>query len=164
MRLLSAGSLIFFATLWVYHLATGGGWVSPGGVALGLLLLLSAAASLLNLGDRYGIDEEGIFYSNPLLGRLGLKLDRRVAWEDVISVRTHRGLRHGHRESSPTALFLEISSQRRFVIDSVEDLHEVMRLIDVHRRTRPAGPSVTPDPPGAAGAEAMPAPPMERHP
>jgi hypothetical protein len=135
MRALSIVALILFGVLGFYHLATGGGLLSTGGVVLGLLLLLSGAASLLNLGDRFRIDEEGIRYDNPVLSRLGLKLDRRAPWSEVLSVRTHRALSHGSRESLPSALFLELSSGRRFVIDSVEHFEEVRDLIAAHLGT-----------------------------
>jgi hypothetical protein len=132
MRALSVASLLFFAALEAYHLATGGALISTGGLVIGFLLILSAAASLLNLGDRYRIDERGISYDNPVLSRLGLRLDRGVSWGEVVSVRAHRGLTHGSRESAPSALFLELSSGRPFVIDSVEGFEEVRRLISMH--------------------------------
>jgi hypothetical protein len=131
-RALSVGCALLFGALWTYYLAAGGALLSPGGLVPGLLLLLSAGASLLNLGDRYLIDDEGILYRNPLLSRLGLRIDRRVSWREVVSVRTHRGLSHGSRESHPSALFLDLSSGRRFVIDSVERFDEVNRLISAY--------------------------------
>jgi hypothetical protein len=131
-RTLSLGSLLFFAALEAYHLATGGSLLSRGGWVLGILLLLCAAASLLNLGDRYRIDEQGIFYANPILSRLGLKVDRGVSWPEVVSVRARRGLAHGSREATPSALFLELRSGRPFVIDSVEAFEEVRQLISIH--------------------------------
>lgn len=129
---MSVGCALLFGALWTYHFAAGGDLLSPGGVVPGLLLLLSAGASLLNLGDRYLIDDEGIRYRNPLLSRLGLRIDRRIAWKEVLSVRAHRGLGHGSPESRPSALFLDLSSGRRFVIDSVERFDEVSRLISAH--------------------------------
>ena len=132
MRALSVGSLLFLAVLEGYYLATGGAFLSTGGWVLGVLLLLSAAASLLNLGDRYRIDEEGIHYANPILSRLGLRVDREVLWAEVLSVRARRGLAHGSREAVPSALFLELSAGRPFVIDSVEELEEVRQLISMH--------------------------------
>ena len=131
-RALSVGCVLLFGALWVYHFGTGGALLSPGGLVPGLLLLLSAGASLLNLGDRYILDDEGIRYLNPLLSRLGLRVERRVSWGEVASVRAHRGISHGFRESHPGALFLDLSSGRRFVIDSVERFEEVSRLISDH--------------------------------
>jgi len=132
MRALSVGSALLFGALWVYHLGAGGALLSPGGLVTGFLLLLSAGASILNLGDRYILDDEGIRYLNPLLSRLGLGFERRVSWREVVSVRAHRGISHGFRESRPGALFLDLSSGRRFVIDSVERFEEVSRLISDH--------------------------------
>ena len=139
-RALSVGSTLLFALLWAYHLATGGGFLSPGGLVLVLLLLLAAGASLLNLGDRYRIDEAGIAYANPALSRLGLRIGRRVAWDEVVSVRAHRAVSHGSVEAVPSALFLELASGGRFVIDSVEGLEEIRRLISAQLeavRSRP---------------------------
>src|SRR5439155_13807656 len=127
MRLLSVGSLLFFAALWTYHLATGGGLLSTGGLILGSLALLCAVASLLNLGDRYRIDDEGIFYANPVLARLGVHLERGAAWREVASVRIPRSLARGVREEVGGALFLHLVSGRRFVIDSVEEFAEMRR-------------------------------------
>jgi len=132
MRVLSLVCLALFASLEAFHLSTGGRLVSFGGIALGLCLVISAGASLLNLGDLYRIDDEGIGYANPLLARLGLRLGRRIAWRDVVSVRVHRGLSHGREEERPIALFLTLASGRRFVIDSVEDFDEVRRLVSEH--------------------------------
>lgn len=146
MRILSVASFLLFSALWTYHLLAGGRLVSLPGIALGTLLLLSAGASLLNLGDRYRIDEEGIAYANPVLGRLGLRLDRRVRWEEIVSVRAHRTFVHGVRESAPTALFLDVVSGPRFVIDSVEGFDEMHRLVETRTggrqpdRATPAGP------------------------
>ena len=140
-RALSVGCALLFGALWTYHLAAGGAFLSPGGLVPGLLLLLSAGASLLNLGDRYLIDDEGIRYRNPLLSRLGLRIDRGVSWREVVSVRTHRGLSHGSRESHPSALFLDLSSGRRFVIDSVERFDEVNRLISAYTGRGPGSDS-----------------------
>ncbi len=137
-RALSVGCALLFAALWAYHFAAGGTLLSPGGLVPMLLLLLSAGASLLNLGDRYLLDDEGIRYRNPLLSRLGLRVDRGASWEEVVSVRTHRGLGHGSRESHPGALFLDLSSGRRIVIDSVERFEELRRLISAHTK-REAG-------------------------
>jgi len=138
------GCALLFGALWTYHFAAGGPLLSPGGLVPGLLLLLSAGASLLNLGDRYLIDDEGIRYRNPLLSRLGLRIDRRISWRDVVSVRTHRGLGHGSPESHPSALFLVLASGRRFVIDSVERFDEVSRLISAHTG-RGTGPGFPPE-------------------
>jgi len=130
MRALSLGCLLLFALLEFAHLTSGGGFLSFGGLLLTTLALLSLAATLLNLGDRYGIDERGIRYENPLLARLGLTLDRSVPFSDIVSVRTFRGLRFGVREEHPSALFLEVAGGRRFVIDSVEGFDELHQLIE----------------------------------
>ena len=132
MRALSVFSFLLFSALWGYYLAAGGALLSPAGMVAGLLLLLSAGASLLNLGDRYVLDEGGIAYSNPILSRLGLRLERRVPWPDVVSVRAHRGWSHGFRESAPSALFLQLATGGRFVIDSVDEMAEIGRLIGLH--------------------------------
>jgi hypothetical protein len=132
MRLLSIACALLFGSLEADHLATGGRLISLGGVVLGLLFLVSLGASLLNMGDRYRIDDEGIGYANPLLARLGVRLDRRIAWREVVSVRAHRPWSHGAREEKPGALFLHLASGRRFVIDSVEDFDEVRRLVATH--------------------------------
>ncbi len=129
-RALSVGCALLFGALWAYHFAAGGSLLSPGGAIPGLLLLLSAGACLLNLGDRYSISEEGIRYSNPLLSGLGLRIDRSVRWGEVVSVRVHRGPAGGSRMGRPCALFLDLSTGRRFVIDSVERFEEVTHLIE----------------------------------
>jgi hypothetical protein len=136
-RILSVGSLLLFSALWTYHLLAGGRLWSLPGIALGILLLLGGCASLLNLGDRYRIDDEGISYANPVLGRLGVRLDRRVRWEEIVAVRTHRAFAHGVRESAPSALFLDVVSGPRFVIDSVEGFDEMHRLVQTYAGSRP---------------------------
>jgi hypothetical protein len=132
MRVLSVGSLLLFALLEAAHLRSGGKLLSFGGLLLASLILLSFAATLLNLGDRYRIDEGGIQYANHLLSRLGLALDRHVAWEEIVSVRPYHSLRFGMREEHPSALFLSLTSGRRFVIDSVENFDEIHRSITAH--------------------------------
>jgi hypothetical protein len=129
MRALSLGCLLLFALLEFAHLSAGGGLLSFGGLLLAGLSLLSLAATLLNLGDRYAIDERGIRYENPLLASFGLTLDRSVPFSEIVSVRAYRGLRFGIREEHPSALFLEVARGRRFVIDSVEGFDELHRLI-----------------------------------
>ena len=129
MRALSLGCLLLFSLLDFAHLSSGGALVSFGGLLLTTLALLSLAATLLNLGDRYGIDEREIRYDNPLLARLGLILNRSVSFSDIVSVRTFRGLRFGIREENPSALFLDVAGGRGFVIDSVEEFDELHRLI-----------------------------------
>ena len=128
-RALSLGCLLLFTLLEFAHLSSGGGFLSFGGVLLATLSLISLVATLLNLGDRYGIDERGIRYENPLLARLGMTLDRSVPFSDIVSVRTFRGLRFGIREQHPSALFLEVAGGKRFVIDSVEKFDELHHLI-----------------------------------
>ena len=129
MRALSLGCLLFFALLELAHLSMGGRFLSFGGLLLAVLWLLSLAATLLHLGDRYGIDDAGIRYDNPLLARLGVPLHRSVAFSDIVSLRAYHGLRFGMREEHPSALFLEVAGERRFVIDSVEGFDELHRLI-----------------------------------
>jgi hypothetical protein len=133
------GCLLLFALLDFAHLSSGGGLISFGGLLLTTLALLSLAATLLNLGDRYGIDDRGIRYENPLLARLGLTLNRSVPFSDIVSVRPFRGLRFGMREEHPSALFLEVAGGRRFVIDSVEEFDELHRLIASRVRTADLG-------------------------
>jgi len=69
-----------------------------------------------------------------------LRVERRVSWREVVSVRAHRGISHGFRESHPGALFLDLSSGRRFVIDSVERFEELSRLISDHAGRGPGSP------------------------
>ena len=146
-RALSLGSLALCSVLEFAHLASGGPLLSFGGLFLATLVALSLAASLLNLGDRYGIDESGIRYANPLLARLGVLLDRSVAWTEIRSIRAYRGMRFGVREDHPSALFLEVSGGRRFVIDSVEDFDEIHRHIANRVAARGSDASSTPMPP-----------------
>jgi hypothetical protein len=129
MRALSLGCLLLFALLEYAHLSSGGQLLSFGGLLLAGLALLCLVATLLNLGDRYGIDDAGIRYDNPLLASLGVTLDRSVAFSDIVSLRAYRGLRFGMREEHPSALFLEVAGGRRFVIDSVEGFDELHQLI-----------------------------------
>jgi hypothetical protein len=129
MRALSLGSLALFSILELSHLATGGRFLSFGGLLLAALAAFSFLACLLHLGDRYGIDESGIRYANPLMARVGLPLERSVAWSEIRSMRVHHGIRFGVREEHPSALFLEIAGGERFVIDSVEDFDEIHRFI-----------------------------------
>ena len=132
MRALSLGSLLLFALLEFSHLATGGRFLSFGGLLLAVLTAISLLACLLHLGDRYGIDERGIRYANPLMARMGLALERSVAWSEIRSMRAHHGIRFGTREEHPSALFLEIVGGGRFVIDSVEGFDEIHRSIAAH--------------------------------
>ncbi|HEV8375168.1 MAG TPA: hypothetical protein VGR38_02910 [Candidatus Polarisedimenticolia bacterium] len=137
MRALSLGSLLLFALLEYAHLASGGKLLTFGGLLLATLVSLSCIATILNLGDRYGVDDQGIQYANVLLSRLGLSLERRVAWEEVVSVRAYHSLRFGVREDHPSALFLSLTSGKRFVVDSVERFDEIHRDV-VSRATRAA--------------------------
>jgi hypothetical protein len=141
MRALSLGCLLLFALLEFAHISSGGEFLSFGGLLLATLSLLSLVATLLNLGDRYGIDERGIRYENPLLARLGVILDRSVPFSDIVSVRAYRGLRFGVREEHPSALFLEVTGERRFVIDSVEGFEELHHWIASHTRISPSSRS-----------------------
>ena len=68
--------MVLFLGLEVYHLATGGSVISFGGLILAALSIMAITAVILNQGDRYRIDETGIHYSNPLLARVGIRLDR----------------------------------------------------------------------------------------
>jgi hypothetical protein len=139
MRALSLGCLLLFALLEYAHLSAGGRLLSFGGILLAGLSLLSLIATLLNLGDRYGIDERGIRYENPLLASLGVTLDRSLPFSDIVAVRAYRGLRFGIREEHPSALFLEVARGRRFVIDSVEGFDELHRLIANRVKTGDSG-------------------------
>lgn len=129
MRALSVGCLLVFAAMAAAHFSSGGRLASFGGILLVSFSLLSLVASLLNLGDRYALDERGIRYENPLLERMGIRLNRSVEWTRVQSMRIHHGIRFGMREEHPSALFLDVAGERRFVIDSVEAFDEIQRLI-----------------------------------
>ena len=149
---MSVGCALLFGLLLIHHLASGGAFLSAGGLVPGLLFLLSTGASVLNLGDQYFVDEVGIRYRNTVLSRFGLRVERRVSWREVVSVRPHHGVSHGVRQSRPGALFLDLTSGRRFVIDSVERFDEVSRLISAHtgggdRAASPGDPAVD-DPTG----------------
>ena len=139
-RILSAGSLLLFSILEAGHLAGGGALLSPGGLLLAALVLLGLAACLLNLGDRFQIDDAGIVYSNPLLARLGLSRGRRVAWREVTSCRAHHPLRQGEPAERASALFLRLSDGRRLVLDSLENFDEVHRLVAARVGSGDAGP------------------------
>ncbi len=135
-RILSAGCALFFAVLEITHLSTGGSLLSGGGLFLILLLAVGVGGGLLKFGDRYRIDEEGIEYSNPLLARFGIRLGRRVAWQEVTSMRIHRSIRHGARDDKPAALFLQVRSGPRLVLDSLERFDEVVRRVSGHLESR----------------------------
>jgi len=128
-RALSLACLILFTLLGFAHFFSGGRFLSFGGLLLSILFALSLVATLLNLGDRYRIDDQGIQYANPLVARLGLSLDRKVAWPEIVTMRPFRGIRMGVREEKVSALFLTVAGGRRFVIDSVENFEEVQRVI-----------------------------------
>ncbi len=130
--------MVLFLGLEVYHLATGGSVISFGGLILAALSIMAITAVILNQGDRYRIDETGIHYSNPLLARVGIRLDRRVIWSEVVSWRAHRSLNHGTHEEQPSALLLTLESGPRFVIDSVEEIEEVRQLISQHLNSEAA--------------------------
>ena len=129
MRALSVGCFLVFPAMAVVHFSSGGRLLSFGGIVLVSFSLLSLVACLLNLGDRYALDERGIRYENRLLDRLGIRLGRSVPWTRVLSMRIHHGIRFGMREEHPSALFLDVAGERRFVIDSVEAFDEIQRLI-----------------------------------
>ena len=149
-RVLSVGCALLFAILEITHLSTGGSPLSGGGLLLVILVVLGVGGVLLNFGDRYRIDDEGVEYSNPLLGRLGVRLGRRVAWSEVTSMRTHRTIRHGVREEKPAALFLHVRSGRRLVLDSLERFDEVVGLVTAHLQ------SLRDPPPGPTPVEGVP--------
>lgn len=128
-RFLALGCLVLFTLLEVAHLTSGGRFVSFPGIFLACFIGVSLFASLLNLGDRFLIDDSGIRYANPVLARLGLSLDRAVVWPEIVSVHAHRALRFGMKEDNPSALFLEVRDSDRFVIDSVEAFDEIHRLV-----------------------------------
>ena len=128
-RALSLGCLALFSLLEGAHLTSGGRFLSVTGLLLACFIGVSLFASLLNLGDRYLLDERGIRYANPLLQRLGLRFDRQVVWPEIVSIHAHRALRFGAKEDMPSALFLEVRGAQRFVIDSVEAFDEIHRLV-----------------------------------
>lgn len=131
-RVLSLGCLALFTLLELAHLTSGGRFLGLPGLLLAGLIGVALFASLLNLGDRYRIDERGIQYANPLLRGLGLRLDREVVWPEIVSIHAHRALRFGTKEEMPSALFLEVRGAQRFVIDSVEAFDEIHRLVLEH--------------------------------
>jgi hypothetical protein len=135
-RALSVLCALLFAALEIAHLGTGGLPFSGGGLFLIFLAAVGVGGGLLNLGDRYRIDEEGIEYSNPLLARIGIRLGRRVAWHEVTSMRIHRSIRHGARNDKPDALFLQVRSGRRLVLDSLERFDEVVGRVRGHLASR----------------------------
>jgi len=131
-RALSLGCLVLFSLLEVAHLTSGGQLVSFPGIFLACFIGVSLFATVLNLGDRFLIDDNGIRYGNPLLARLGLSLNRDVVWPEIVSIHAHRALRFGTKEDHPSALFLEVRGSQRFVIDSVEEFDEIHRLVLDH--------------------------------
>ncbi|HEU5181697.1 MAG TPA: hypothetical protein VFW45_12980 [Candidatus Polarisedimenticolia bacterium] len=128
-RALALGCLVLFTLLEISYLTSGGRFVSFPGIFLACFIGVSLFVSLLNLGDRFLIDDSGIRYANPLLARMGLSLDRSVVWPEIVSIHAHRALRFGRKEDNPSALFLEVRGSDRFVIDSVEEFEEIHRLV-----------------------------------
>ncbi len=102
--------------------------------ALSLIAAMNAATAF---GDRVTLDDQGIAIANAWLARVGRR-PRRVAWEDILSLREHRGLRPGGADIAPRAIFLEVRSGRRLVIDSLQDFDAVVRTVRDRLSTPPA--------------------------
>lgn len=96
--------------------------------ALAGMALLSLCNLVTAWADRFVIGAGGIVYRNAILTRLGQRA-RRVGWDEVVGVREHRRLRAGRPEERPSALFLTLRSGRRMVLDSLEDLDEVLSTV-----------------------------------
>ena len=106
-------------------------------VLLGLALVaaLNFAAAF---GDRITLDERGIEIANVWLARVGRRA-RRVAWDDIASLREHHGPRPGGSHAAPRAIFLGVRAGRRLVLDSLEDFDEVIRTVRDQSGRRPDG-------------------------
>ncbi len=128
-RALALGCLVLFTLLEISFLTSGGQFVSFPGIFLACFVGVSLFVSLLNLGDRFLIDDSGIRYANPLLARMGLQMERTIGWPQIVSIHAHRALRFGRKEDHPSALFLEVQGSDRFVIDSVEAFDEIHRMV-----------------------------------
>ncbi len=92
------------------------------------MALLSLCNLVTACADRFVIGADGIVYRNAILARLGQRA-RRVGWDEVIGVREHHRLRAGRPEERPSALFLTLRSGRRMVLDSLEDLDEILLTV-----------------------------------
>jgi hypothetical protein len=108
-------------------------------IAFFVLLGLSGL-SLFNLvgvwADRYTLDETGIEQRNALLCRLGVRA-RRVAWEEIVSVREVFPPRRDRRSGAPTAVFLTRRDGGRLVLDSLERFDDLVATL--RRLSRPDG-------------------------
>jgi len=98
------------------------------GAALAGMALLSLGNLVTAWGDRFVIGEAGIEYRNAILAFFGRK-PRQIGWDDVVALREHHRLRAGRPEERPTALFLTLRSGRRMVLDSLENLDQVITMI-----------------------------------
>ena len=111
--------------------------VSLSCFVLGALSLLAVMNAATAFGDRVTLDDRGIAIANAWLARLG-RGPRRVAWEDILSLREHHGLRPGGTDHAPRAIFMEVKSGRRLVIDSLQDFDAVVRTVRDRLSTPPA--------------------------
>jgi Bacterial PH domain len=125
-RVASAGCTVLFVAGAISVGVTSG--PTPGLVILSALTLLSLANALGAWADRYTLDDSGITYRNALLQSLGAP-PRRVAWEDVVQVREHRGRRFGRLDPQGGALFLVLRSGRRVVLDSLQDFDALRSVV-----------------------------------
>jgi len=107
---------------------------TAGAIAMAALAVLSLVNLAGAWADRYVFDDDGFEHRNALFQWLGVQA-RRVAWVEVERVWQHRRPLLGAATSShPTALFLRLRSGRRVVLDSLEDIGEI--LATVERRIR----------------------------
>ncbi len=128
-RAVGAGCFLLFGGGALSYALTSG--ATPLFVVLAGLSALSLANLVTAFADRYTLDESGIEYRNVVLSRLGQR-PRRVGWDEIVRVREHRRLRAGDPETRPSAIFLTLRSGRRMVLDSIENLEEI--LLTVRRR------------------------------
>jgi hypothetical protein len=125
-RILAALCLVLFVAATVS--AASGAGATPGFFILLGLASIAALNVAAAFGDRITLDDCGIEVANPWLARTGRRA-RRVAWDDVASIREHHGLRPGGRDAAPRAIFLGVRAGRRLVLDSLEDFDEVIRTV-----------------------------------
>jgi len=125
-RVASAGCTVLFVAGAISVGVSSG--PTPGLLILSALSLLSLANALGAWADRYTLDDSGITYRNALLQALGAP-PRRVAWEDVVQVREHRGRRFGRLDPTAGALFLVLRSGRRVVLDSLQDFDALRTVV-----------------------------------
>ncbi len=113
---------LFFAGALSYLILSGFGY---GFLVIGALTLLSLVNLTTAWGDRIRIDQQGIEQSNVLLALLGAP-PRRVAWEEITTIREHRRRSGGRAPGPLRALILIPRSGRRMILDSLERFDEVL--------------------------------------